>query len=380
LVSLALAGNRAEESIPMWRRGAEQIERRGLALVVAAVIALAVGGCGDTNGSAGQQPAPAGDSEPVSVTDCGGETSTYESPPERIVTMEYTSLEMLFWLGVQDRVVGTGSPPPPGVLPRQFEAAGQEIRKLGAKYEANNSSDSGTVTREILLGSDPDLVFASFPFSTDGGGATQEQLTQSGIDSYVAFSTNCDALSEPQTDLGTVYRDIENLGAMLGVEERAQELVATMRAEVADVQGRVEGSERPTVLPFEYSEGTGSVLAPANRSTINAVIEQAGGRNIFADIDKSNEGVGWEEVAKRNPDAILIINYSAATPEENEAANEAAREFLNGFGAIENVTAVREKRYPTLLYEQGSQGSVRNAEAVTQLARQLHPDRFEGGR
>jgi len=127
----------------------------------------------------------------------------------------------------------------------------------------------------------------------------------------------------------------------------------------------------------ELAEGDQTPYATGNRQTINAVIEQAGGRNIFDDMATDYERVGWEEVISRDPDVILIITYAAGDEAANEASVQAAEDFLTNDERTRNLRAVQEGNFAHLLYEEGSVGGVRNAEAVESLATQLHPDLFE---
>lgn len=350
--------------------------RRALAIITA--LALASGaGCG---GDAGETEAGAGAGEPVTgfvpvtVTDCNGVESTFESPPEKVVSLASSVLELLFWLGVGDRVVGTGSPPSAGGLPEQFEAEAQEVPKLAGEYEAGAFQP---VPREILIGNDPDFVVAGFSSNFDAeGAASQSDLADRDINSYMAFSTSCSsALTGPQEDLELTYRDLENLGEIFGLSGKAEQLTTDMQETVDGLQEQlVDVEATPTVFPFEYDEGTETLWAPGNRQTINPVISLAGGRNIFDDLDTDYDQVGWEEVISRDPDYILIITYSREDEDANADHLAEAEDFLTSYEPIQNLDAVKERNFVHLLYEQGSVGGVRNAEAVESLAAQLHPD------
>jgi iron complex transport system substrate-binding protein len=289
---------------------------------------------------------------------------------------------MLFWLGVEDRVIGTGTPPEPGDFPPEFEEEGLEVPKLSGEYEAGAYQP---VPREILIGNDPDFVLGGFTsnFDAEQGGASQDDLAERGIPSYLAFSLSCSsAQTGPQEDLSLTQADFENLGQVFGVEDRAQDLIDEMQSTVDAVQeqvGQLPDDERPSVFAFEaeeLAEGDQSPYAPGNRQTINAVINLAGGRNIFDDLDTDYERVGWESVIERDPDVILLITYAKEDEAADEAAVQDAEDFLTNDERTRNMRAVQEGNFVHLLYEEGSAGGFRNAEAVESLARQLHPDLF----
>jgi iron complex transport system substrate-binding protein len=356
--------------------------RRGVAVLALLVMApVACGGDDEEleGGGRGDESA-AGAYEAVTVTDCNDVEASFDAPPERVVPLTYPLLEILFWLGVEDRVIGTGSPPEPGQLPEQFDAAAQDVPPLQGEHEASAYTP---VPREILIGNEPDFVIGGFSsnFDSEQGGASQDDLAERGIPSYMAFSLSCSsAVTDRQQDLSLTYRDIENIGDVMGVPDRARELIDEMESTVAGVQeqlGDLTDEERPTVFAFEadeLAEGDQTPYATGNRQTINAVIELAGGRNIFDDLDRDYERVGWEEVISRDPDVILIITYAAGDEAANEASVQAAEDFLTSDERTRSMRAVEEGNFAHLLYEEGSVGGVRNADAVTSLAAQLHPD------
>ena len=99
------------------------------------------------------------------------------------------------------------------------------------------------------------------------------------------------------------------------------------------------------------------------------IIKAAGGISIFHDIEAGWARPSWEEVIARDPDAIVIMDY---TGEENVAAKT---EFLKTNAFTRELRAVREGRIYAVCCSdmQGSAGSARAAES---LARQLYPEKF----
>jgi iron complex transport system substrate-binding protein len=341
---------------------------------VALVLSVACGGPSGTAGTAGGSAPPGGSAPagPVTVRDCKGRESTFGQPPRRVVALTSSMYEMLFWLGVGDRIVGIGAPPKPGTMPAEFDAGIQALPKLAGAYAPGNYKP---VPREKLLEADPDFVVGGWTTNFDAPGATsQDELTRQGIPSYFAFSTSCDqAADKPLTDFELVYRDLTNLGNILGVPERAASLVATMKGKAAGVQDNVKGEAPPAVFPFEFDEGTETPTAPGNRQSVNAVISQAGGRNIWSDIDKAYGTVSWEQVAQRNPDVVMIVIYDNGDAGQNEARFAEAERFVRGFAPLADTSAVKNGRFARTVAEKVGNGGVRNADAVVELARSFHP-------
>lgn len=343
----------------------------GLALLAPAAVAC---------GGVGAAPSPSASSvtfaHPVTVSDCTGHQATFTAPPKRVVTLTASVLEMLYWLGVDKTVVGTGSPPAKGSFPPQFDAAAQKVPKLGS-YAPGALKP---IPREVLFGTNPDFVIGGFTSNFNAQGATsQKELDDAHVNSYLTFSTTCtSALSSAQTSLDLTVRDLTNLGRVFGVEQRARSLIDDMRSKVSGVEAKVKGMAAPSVFAFEFDEGTDTPYAPSNRQTINAVITLAGGRNVFGDVDKAYQKVGWEEIVRRNPDVILVITYAKPTKAEDATDQARADQFLRSFAPVAGVTAVKQQRFAHLIYEYGSVGGVRNADAVVLVARQLFPNRVTG--
>lgn len=336
-------------------------------VAICTAVTLGVAGC------AGTPPAPTRTN--TIVTDCMGHTTSIDRPPRRVVTLTSSVLEMLFWLRAEDLVVGTGTPPSPGDFPSRFESEAAKVPPLSSAYKAGSYSP---VPAKTLLTADPDLVVGGFPSNFRASGALgQQELAAKGIASYLAFSTACPASEVgPQQDLSLVHRDLLNLGKLLGMEERANTLVTDMRAKEDAATAAVRGAKRPSVFAFEFEEGAERPVVPGNRQTINAVIRLAGGTNAFADVNDAYQDMSWEKIRDRDPDTILVIVYAKATAKETRAQFAKAEEFLRTDPATRTMPAVRKESFVRLVYEQGSVGGVRNADAVTSLAEALHPERF----
>ncbi|MFY1692881.1 ABC transporter substrate-binding protein [Plantactinospora sp. WMMB782] len=301
-----------------------------------------------------------------------------KAPPRRAVVLTPSVLELLLWLDLGDRVAALGQAPRPGSLPARFAAQVAKLPSLSGKYTAG--SGYKPVPREELLAAEPDLVLGGFSSNFEAAGAmSQQELAGDGIPSYLALSTACkSAVTSPQTGFDLVWRDLDNLGRMFGVPDRAARVATEMRQKIGTVTekvGKLGDADRPTVFPFEYDEGTATPYAPGNRQAVNAVIETAGGRNVFGDRNEAYTKVGWEEVVARNPQVILIVIYDQGDPAANASRFAEAEKFVRTSAALRGVAAVTQQRFARLVYEQASVGGVRNADAVVDLAGQLHPAR-----
>ncbi|MEU9122637.1 ABC transporter substrate-binding protein [Streptomyces sp. NPDC048506] len=350
----------------------------GLAVVVALAATACGGGGGTDTGKDTGASGRGGSGFPVQIADCKGARTTFSSAPRKIVTSNAAALEMLLRLGAGDRVIGTGFPPGKGTLPGDLGARAQKVPVLGEHL----------IPKEKLLGSGADLYIDTFASMNAMGGAgdapTPEEFGAAGIKHIYLASTACaPTAAKPQRDLSSVEEDIKRLGAVTGTSERADQLVAGMRAKVAAVRkavGDLPRDRRPTYFFFDYDAGTKQPVAVCRKQVANAVINQAGARNVFDGCDGDFTPVSWEDVVSKDPDWIQLGVRNRGDAAATEAAYDQAEEFLKGFPATKGLTAVRKGHFLRIGSERTTIAGVGNADTVEQIARTVHPTRFKAAR
>lgn len=355
---------------------------------VAAVVALFVAGCGgdsDKTAEAGSgasasaaRPGDAGSAGfPVKVTDCAGAETTFTAPPKKVVTSNASSLELMFRLGAGDRVVGTGFPPGKGTMPAPFAAQAERVEVLGDMV----------IPKERLLASGADLYIDTFAdmsgMGAMGSGPSPKEFAAAGIKHIYLKSTACASKrAGAQEDLAEVEADIRQLGAVTGTSARAEELIAGMRQTVGTVRGALAGvpqDRRPTYFFFDFDAGTKQPIAVCGRQVANAVITQAGARNVFADCAGDFKPVSWEDVVGRNPEWIQLGVRDKGSAEANAKAFDEAERFLRTFDATKGLSAVRDGKFVRVGSERTTIAGVRNAETVREIAGRIHPDLVKPG-
>ncbi|MGW8974547.1 ABC transporter substrate-binding protein [Streptomyces platensis] len=353
--------------------------RAGKLCGVAVVVAVAVTGCGGGagGGQGANQGAPGhgGAGFPVRVADCQGVATTFSAAPRKIVTSNAAALEMLLRLGAGDRVIGTGFPPGKGTLPGGLDAGARKVPVLS----------KSVIPKEKLLGSGADLYIDSFAamkiMGKAGDAPTAEEFKAAGIKHLYLASTACAPMAEkPQRDLSGVEGDIKRLGAVTGTAERADALVAGMRAKVGKVRravGDIPAGKRPTYFFFDYDAGTKQPVAVCRKQVANAVIGQAGARNVFDGCDGDFKPVSWEDVVAKNPDWIQLGVRNRGDAKANAKAFDEAAAFLKSFPATKGLAAVRKEKFLRIGSERTTVAGVGTADAVEEIAHTIHPARFK---
>ena len=293
---------------------------------------------------------------PVTVESCG-KPLTFEAPPQRAVVHDINMAEIMFALELQPQMVGvTGITGWYKTTPA-FDAARGDLPELAPKYP----------TVENLISVEPDFFFAGWYYGMKPGGeVTPESLAEFDIPVYV-LSESCIHLDKEQPAVGmeTLYKDVRNIGAIFGVAERAEALIADWQARVAAVAEATKGMGGQRV--FLFDSGEDKPFTAGGFAMPTALIAAAGAKNIMADVETSWGRVGWETVGERNPEFILLLDYGDG--------GQPLIDVLEAHPVMAETDAVRQRRYLALKYSEITPGPA-NIEAIEKLARALYPDAF----
>ncbi|MFE7313455.1 ABC transporter substrate-binding protein [Streptomyces sp. NPDC057555] len=319
--------------------------------LVAALCLPLVAGCGSAAPTSGPTPpAHAAKGFPYTVHNCGV-TTTYQRPPTRAVTLNQHATEIMLALGLQKSMVGTAYLDD-AVLP-QYRDAYKGVKVLAKRYPSE----------ETLLSAEPDFVYGGFASAFDQSqGRGRGTLGDNGIHTHLSI----ESCPQGPVTQATDDREILTIGRIFGVEDRARKLLASLHRTLDGVTSRLAGTA--PVKAFVYDSGEQTAFTAGGAGIGNDMIRRAGGRNVFADLDKSFGNVSFEQVAQRAPDAIVIYDYG-------ETPVSAKKDFLLSQPALQDVPAIRHRRFAVLPLSSTVLG-VRVPSAVAALARQLHPGSF----
>lgn len=290
---------------------------------------------------------------PVTIENCG-RTLTFEQPPQRVISLWQPSNELLLALGVQDQVIGFAGNYT--TLPTSLSQAAAKIPSLG--------SATHWPSREVMLTENPDLVVSEglegFAFDPAQGYATVAELEQNGVQVF-STGSSCNPLESAGRGIEVVYEDLQTLGRIFGVSERAEQLIEKLQQRQQEITRRVTEQNPVPVVFYNGGEGPLSVLTTG---VWEDSIRKAGGQNVF-----NNEvfQVGVEEFANSKAAVILIGVYPGQDAEPLIA-------FLKQtFPDLPAVQADRLHPIPTIETE----ASIRIMDGLEKIARAIHPEVFE---
>jgi iron complex transport system substrate-binding protein len=231
----------------------------------------------------------------ITVTDFRGKVLRADKPVRRIVCLIESALSGLYMLGEEKRVVGVSQNIYTGNVFPYYAAMDPRIKNKRLPVPGNWDF----VNLESVVALKPDLVII-WAHQTESIAA----LEQRGIPVYGVFI-------KQQED---VYREIQDLGILTGRAARAQELIDYTKKELARFQKRVAAIPQKNRPGVYYMWAQGNLETSCGQSTVNDLIEQAGGRNVCASLPNEHVTVNLEKVLSWNPDLIVMWTNDKKDP------------------------------------------------------------------
>ncbi len=298
--------------VPRARRGVLASVPPGLGLAALALVACAR--------SADQAPLAA-------AVDDFGDTVRVEAPARRVVSLNPVTTELLFALDVGERLVGR-------THWDLYPDAARAVTDVGDGMQPNV---------EVVLGQRPDLVLL---YASESNRAAAAQLRRAGV---ATLSYRTDRVAD-------LARVTPVIARAVGAEAAGIALVDTVAASLAAVRAAPAPAERRRAFWFVWEA---PLLTIGRGSYLSELLEAAGGENVFADLEAPSPQVTLEEVARRDPDVILVGPNSAVK--------------LRASAAWRSVRAVREGRLLVIDTMIVGRPGVRMGEAARHLRTLLYP-------
>ena len=262
---------------------------------------------------------------PLTLTDALGRIVTLSAPPQRIVSVAPNVTEILFALGVDERIVGISDADdyPPDRLAGRARVGGVELNV------------------EAIVGLRPDLIVGV------------SELQRGQLLSLIALGLPVVALQA--RTLPDVYAQIALLGHLTDRDDSARRIVSAMRAREEVVTARVRGRRPVRVYVEVWGEPP---IAAGSLTLVDDLVSRAGGANILSDLPHWPQ-VGEEIVIARDPEVILLTYPGRVT--------------LMGRQAWGHVAAVRSGRVVEVPSALISRPGPRVVLGLEILAHAIHP-------
>ncbi len=273
----------------------------------------------------------------VSITDDTGRTIEIVGIPERLVSFAPSNTEILFALGLGDKVVGVSDF-------CDYPEAAKAIERVGSYFEPNV---------EKVFSLSPDLVLAP-----TGLPQLIAKLEELGVPAMILAPS----------DMEGILADIQLVGKATGTETEAEVLVYEMRERIAVVTEKAAGvKERPRVFCEIDATDPSRPWTTGPGSFMDAMIGLSGGTNVAADAESPWVQLSAEEIIAEDPQLIILADSKYGVTAESVRERP----------GWEVITAVKEGAIYDIDDDLISRPGPRIVDGLVTVARIIHPELFE---
>lgn len=278
----------------------------------------------------------------TAVQDSTGARVVLKQPAGRIVSTVPSNTEILYALGLQDRVVGV------------TEYCGKTCNTNGKANVGGWVSPDCDKIRALK----PDLIFAF-------GGAQKKSL-----DRFREIApTYC---FEPATVEDT-FRVIMDIGRLTRREPEAKEIVRKQREVLDRTRAKLASLPSREIPRVARVFGTSTnVMTAGGKSFLTDIIKCAGGVNVFGDMDDDYPEVPFERLTALDPDVLIVHG------ETNEVAGKKSAFRENA--AFKTLKAVKNDRVLVYSCADICHPNAVIADTVAMVAAGLYPGAFQADR
>ncbi len=274
---------------------------------------------------------PSANAEPITVTDDLGHSVRFTTSPQRIISLAPALTEMLFSLGLDNRIVGVTDY-------CNYPAAAMTKPRVGGLNP----------NLEKIISLHPDLIVAVAGIYQNQSLARFEQF-------HVPYFT-----VDPSS-IEKIFETIFVLGKITGMEETAAEEVGQLRHRLNAVQQKVLAESRPRLL---YVVDEEPLISVGKGSYLNDLIREAGGVNITGGLEKAYPVVSIEYVIQQDPQVIILAMDADQILTDQEKQH---------WSRWSSLSAVRDGKIYKVNRDLLNRPGPRILDGIEELARLIHP-------
>ena len=320
--------------------------KRLIAFLLCIVMLFALCACSANKPEPTQEPSaePTPSYESVSFEN-HGKKITVDSMPQKVVTAGPNCTEVFCALGLSDLVVGK-------CMSNHSTGA---LEELSEDFYTIPDISVGYPTLDELIASGCDFLYA-----TDwifGENLTIKSLEKAGI---TVFVSNCG-------DIGGLYEDIRTIAKIFEVSDTAEKIIAKDAAIISAVSEKLPEEKLRVLVLDSFIDDL--IYVAGSNAFENSIIEAAGGKNVFAELEKPWDAVTVEEIMAAQPDFIIIHDYQDSASADKLAA-------LKEHPWLSHLACVRNGAILEISLENSFPG-VRSGITVETLSSAMYPDIFE---
>lgn len=271
---------------------------------------------------------------PMEVEDGFGNKVTIESKPWKIVSLAPSHTEILFELGLGNRIVGVDTY-------SDYPEKAKNIEKVG---------DAQSINVEKIIELNPDLVIQY--------GVGDENVNKKIRDAGITL------LSYEPESVDEVIALMEELGNITGNIKLAKEEIIVMESKKQYILETVKDAEKTKVFYEVWNE---PLMTAGSGTFLDQLIALAGGENIAKDAKEGYPIYDLEMLIEKNPQV-----YLSAKDNEEETV-----ESIKNRDGYEVIDAVKNDRVYLLDPNIISRPGPRIVDGLELIAKSIHPELFK---
>jgi len=272
--------------------------------------------------------------QPGAYTDDLNRSVSFNETPKRIVAYGPSITEIIYSLGLEEKLVGVDS------LSNYPEAA-KSKQQVG---------DAFNPSMEKLVELKPDLVLT----------VKQQQFNKNMDDLGIKYM-----VIDPK-DLAGTYKDIALIGKITGVEGKSGKIIDDMKATVARVQGQVKNAPVVKTIFLIDTTDLNNPWTAGPGSFIDELITMAGGTNVAAKASAPYVAYSIEQIIAADPEVIILPDQYVVSPQ-----------VLKDHPAWKKTSAVKNNRVITVNGDIISRAGPRLAQGLEAVAKIIHPELYK---
>jgi iron complex transport system substrate-binding protein len=279
-----------------------------------------------------------GISSSPTYTDDIGRRVQVQGVPQRIISLSPSNTEMIYALGLQDRLVGITS----------FDNYPPEVKNKTVV------SDYSTTDMEKIVSEKPDLVLADSIQKND----TVPALEKLGIKVFTMAPDSADM----------IFNDLKVLGQITDKAREADNLVTSLKSRiqaVADKTAVLADTQKPRVLYVTWHD---PIWTAGGDTMIQYLIDKAGGINIASDL-KGYTTITLETAVQRNPQVIVVMS--------SMGAQNVSLDFIKSNDQFKSTDALKNGRVYEIDADIFGRTTPRIVDGLETLANLVHPELFK---
>ena len=263
------------------------------------------------------------------------QSTTGKTPYHRIVSLMPSNTEILYELGLENRIVGVST----------VDDYPKNVKKGEKQFDAMN------LNKEALLKAKPDLILAH---------ESQQSSSEKVLDALKKEGVKVVYVKDAQS-LKETYETFKSIGKLTHREKQANQLVNETKDNVDKVIQSIPKHQKQPKVFMEVSSQP-EIYTAGKHTFFNDMLKQLDAKNSFDDID-GWKSVSKESIVKHNPDILI------STEGKSQAEYEKIIEKRGGF---DKTNAVKHHRIETVNGDEISRPGPRIDDGLKELRNAIY--------